>query len=80
MEWRPPLHLGVVAVEKGAFGSPDLLLLYFMCQEKKTEGDLTPLRIVLMKQFQDSRNAHKREEQLITAAANNIGDIRKTNS
>ena len=22
MELRPPLHLGVVAIEKGAFGSP----------------------------------------------------------
>ena len=22
MEWCPPLHLGVVAIEKGAFGSP----------------------------------------------------------
>ena len=22
MEWHPPLHLGVVAIEKGAFGSP----------------------------------------------------------
>ena len=22
MEYRPPLHLGVVAIEKGAFGSP----------------------------------------------------------
>ena len=21
MEWRPPLHLGVVAIEKAAFGS-----------------------------------------------------------
>ena len=22
MEWCPPLHLGVLAIEKGAFGSP----------------------------------------------------------
>ena len=22
MEYRPPLHLGVVAIEKGTFGSP----------------------------------------------------------
>ena len=29
MEWRPPLHLGVVAIEKGAFGSPSTMVANF---------------------------------------------------
>ena len=42
MEWSPPLHLGVEAIEKGAFGSPstkvaNFILLYLQClwQERK---------------------------------------------
>ena len=29
MELRPPLHLGVVAIEKGAFGSPSTMVANF---------------------------------------------------
>ena len=29
MELRPPLHLGVVAIEKGAFGSPSTKVANF---------------------------------------------------
>ena len=29
MEYRPPLHLGVVAIENGAFWSPSTLVAYF---------------------------------------------------
>ena len=29
MEKRPPLHLGVVAIEKGAFGSPSTMVANF---------------------------------------------------
>ena len=29
MEYRPPLHLGVVAIEKGAFGSPSTKVANF---------------------------------------------------
>ena len=29
MELRPPLHLGVVAMEKGAFGSPSSIVANF---------------------------------------------------
>ena len=29
MEYRPPLHLGVVAIEKGAFGSPSTMVANF---------------------------------------------------
>ena len=29
MEWCPPLHLGVVAIEKGAFGSPSTMFANF---------------------------------------------------
>ena len=29
MESRPPLHLGVVAIEKGAFESPSTKVAYF---------------------------------------------------
>ena len=28
-EYRPPLHLGVVAIEKGAFGSPSMTVAKF---------------------------------------------------
>ena len=28
-EWRPPLHLGVVAIEKGAFSSPSTTVANF---------------------------------------------------
>ena len=28
-EWRPPLHLGVVAIEKGAVGSPSTKVANF---------------------------------------------------
>ena len=29
MDWHPPLHLGVVVIEKGAFGSPSTLVANF---------------------------------------------------
>ena len=29
MEWRPPLHLNVVAIEKGAFRSPSIRVANF---------------------------------------------------
>ena len=29
MEYRPPLHFGVVAIEKGAFGSPSTTVANF---------------------------------------------------
>ena len=29
MEYNPLLHLGVVAIEKGAFGSPSTMVAYF---------------------------------------------------
>ena len=29
MEWCPPLHLGEVAIEKGAFGSPSTKVTNF---------------------------------------------------
>ena len=29
MEWRLPLHLGVVAIEKGAFGLPSTKVVNF---------------------------------------------------
>ena len=29
MEWRPPLHLGVVAIKKGIFGSPSTKVANF---------------------------------------------------
>ena len=31
----PPLHLGVVAIEKGAFGSPSTKVAYFTYQRLK---------------------------------------------
>ena len=30
-EWRPPLHLGVVAIEKGAFWSPLITVTNYSC-------------------------------------------------
>ena len=30
MELRPPLHLGIVAIEKGAFGSPSTKVANFI--------------------------------------------------
>ena len=29
MEWRPPLRLGVVPIEKGVFGSPSAMVADF---------------------------------------------------
>ena len=39
MEWRRPLHLGVVAIKKGTFGSPSTKvdnLTYFYISEGDT--------------------------------------------
>ena len=35
---RPPLHLGVVAIEKGAFGSPSTMVANFTYLHNKDRG------------------------------------------
>ena len=41
MEWRPPQHLGVVAIEKGSFGLPSTKVanLYMSSNVSPTESD-----------------------------------------
>ena len=52
MELRPPLHLGVVAIEKGAFGSPATKVANFTLQhfEKEEENNffVTKFYVVLL--------------------------------
>ena len=54
MELRPPLHLGVVAIEKGAFGLPLTKVANFtyVCKEKKEENSPT-LNMAWMHQYEE---------------------------
>ena len=40
MELRPHLHLGVVAIEKGAFWSPSTMVANFSLYVKEEEEDM----------------------------------------
>ena len=40
MELRPPLHLGVVAIEKGAFGSPSTKVANYYTTKKTAKANI----------------------------------------
>ena len=44
MELRPPLHLGVVAIEKGAFWLPSTKVA--ICYDQERKSDFFPPRLL----------------------------------